>query len=98
MPYRPPVRAHRHQPRQPGGVIFVIGLIILFMNHAIWPGILVLFGLSALANEIARGRPQKGALALLWLGGMAILFSTGAFWPGIFILFFLHWMFSGGRW
>ena len=77
-------------------MIFVIGLVVLLMNHAIWPGILVLIGLSALANEAARGRPAKGALALLWFGGFAVLLATGAFWPGIFILMLLHWMISSG--
>jgi hypothetical protein len=98
VPYRPqmsaPIRRHRASP---GGMIFVIGLVVLLMNHAIWPGILLLIGLSSLANEAARGRPQKGALTLLWFGGFAFLFATGAYWPGILVLMLLHWMISSSR-
>jgi hypothetical protein len=100
-PYRPqaaPARRRHAHGGNPGGMIFVIGLVVLLMNHAIWPGILVLIGLSKLANEAARGRFEKGALALLWFAGIAVLLATGAFWPGIFVLLLLHAMIGGWRW
>jgi hypothetical protein len=71
-------------------MIFLIGLVLLAANNAIWPGILIVIGMSALVSQSAYGRPDKGLRALLWLGGLALLFATGTFWPGILFLLLLN--------
>ena len=100
MPYRParPPQPHAHwRGGNPGNWVFLIGLFLLLSSHQLWPGILVVLK-SAFLNQAARGRPDKGLGALLWLGGLALLIATNAFWPGIFVLLLLHWMPSGWHW
>jgi len=75
--------AARPQGQNPAPFIFLIGLVVLLANGAIWPGILVLIGVSILISQVARGRPDKGMSALFWFGGITLLLATGAFWPGI---------------
>ena len=81
----------------PGAVVFLIGLVALLASHTIWPGILLLLGLTNLVRQGARGRPDHGVRALLWLGGLTLLFATGTFWPGILILIFIGMAIGGGR-
>ena len=98
-PAQPPMTAqHRHGfGNDPGAVVFLIGLVALLASHTIWPGILLLLGLTNLVHQGARGRPDQGVRALLWLGGLTLLFATGTFWPGILILIFISMAMGGGR-
>jgi ribosomal protein L40E len=80
----------RPQAANPAPFIFLIGLVVLLANGAVWPGILVLIGVSILISQVARGRPDKGMSALFWFGGITLLLATGAFWPGIFVLLLLN--------
>lgn len=92
-PYRPaPQRPAQPRPyhQNPAPFIFLIGLVLLFANHVIWPGILILIGISILISQVAHGRPYRGMGALFWVGGIALLLATGAFWPGILVLFLLN--------
>ena len=81
------------------GVIagLVIGLVALLASHTIWPGILLLLGLTNLVHQAARGRPDHGLRALLWLGGLTLLLATKTLWPGILILIFISMALGGGR-
>jgi hypothetical protein len=72
----------------------LIGFIILMMNGLIWPGILLLMGLSSFAKERARGRADRAFGKLLLLGGLTLLFWTHTFWPGILLLMFVMWAFG----
>jgi ribosomal protein L40E len=88
--YPPQTRRHHSQHNEPGALIFVIGLVVLLANHTLWPGLLILIGLSLFVNQIASGRADRGMRTMLWLGGLALLFATGTFWPGLIILFVLQ--------
>jgi hypothetical protein len=90
-PAHPPSTTHRRQgaSHDPGAVVFLIGLLALLASHTIWPGILLLIGLTNLVHQAARGRTDHGVRALLWLGGLTLLFVTKTFWPGILILIFI---------
>jgi ribosomal protein L40E len=100
-PFGPPQvrQARPAAPRHPNPApfVFLIGLIVLLANHTLWPGILVLIGVSMLISQVARGRPDKGMNALFWLGGITLLLATGTFWPGIFVLFLLNTALGGHR-
>jgi hypothetical protein len=85
----------RPQSQNPAPFIFLIGLVVLLANGAVWPGILVLIGVSILIGQVARGRPDKGMSALFWFGGITLLLATGAFWPGIIVLFLLNAVLNG---
>src|SRR5690242_6417249 len=67
-PAQPPVTTQRRQGlgHDPGGVVFLIGLVALLASHTIWPGILLLLGLTNLVHQAARGRPDQGVHGLLW--------------------------------
>jgi hypothetical protein len=92
---RPPHRSAAHNP-QIGALVFLGGLLVLLLTRSIWPGILLLIGISSLVGQSNRGRLDKGLMSLVWWGGLALLFATGTFWPGILVLFFLSMMFGGG--
>jgi ribosomal protein L40E len=97
-PFRPmPPRGPSARPhsQNPAPFIFLIGLVVLLANGALWPGILVLIGVSILISQVARGRPDKGMSALFWFGGITLLLATGAFWPGIIVLFLLNAVLNG---
>ena len=94
-PTPPHVPHARPQTPNPAPFIFLIGLVVLLANGAVWPGILVLIGVSILISQVARGRPDKGMNALFWFGGITLLLATGAFWPGIFVLFLLNAVLNG---
>ncbi len=85
----PPVAPHHHRGarQNPGPIVFLIGLAILLMNGAIWPGILVLIGLSILFTQLARGHTDKAIKAMLWFGGLALMFGSGRFGFGRFMMF-----------
>jgi len=97
-PAQPPTIRPRRQGlgNDPGGVVFLIGLVALLASHTIWPGILLLLGLTNMVHQAARGRPDHGVRGLLWLGGLTLLFATGTLWPGILIIFFLSMAMRGG--
>ncbi|KPV50097.1 hypothetical protein SE17_28950, partial [Kouleothrix aurantiaca] len=78
---------HGGARQNPGPLVFLIGLVILLMNGAIWPGILVLIGLSMLFTQLARGHTDRAVKAMLWFGGLALLFGSGRFGFGRFLMF-----------
>jgi hypothetical protein len=86
----PQARQHRSQHNEPGALIFLIGMVVLLASHTLWPGILMLIGISLVANQIASGYVSQGIRMMLWLGGLTLLFATGTFWPGIIILCILN--------
>lgn len=90
--YRPAAPPHHHggARHMPGPIVFLIGLVILLMSKAIWPGILVLIGLSVLFNQIARGHADKAVKTVVIVGGIALMFSSRHFgFGGIFMLIVL---------
>jgi hypothetical protein len=98
-PAQPPRTAQRQHGfgNDPSPVVFLIGLFALLASHTIWPGILLLLGLTNLIHQGAQGRSDHGVRTLLWLGGLTLLFATGTFWPGILILLFINMAMNGGR-
>jgi len=76
-------------------LLFVVGIFVLLLTHTIWPGILVLIGISTCFGAAARGRGDQALLSLIWWGGLALLFASGTFWPGILVLIFLSMVFGG---
>jgi hypothetical protein len=85
----------RSRGGNPAPVIFLIGLAVLMINNALWPGVLVLLGVCMLIGQVSTGRPAKGFGALFWIGGLMLLLSTGMFWPGIIVLFVMHALLKG---
>jgi hypothetical protein len=68
------------------GGIMLIGIGVLFLLDAFWPGILVVIGLASLPGSVARKGFWAGIQSFVWLAGLAVLFATDTFWPGILIL------------
>lgn len=99
QPYRPAAPPYRpgSARQNPGPIVFLIGLAILLMNGAIWPGILVLIGLSILFSQLAQGNFDKAVKGVVGFGLLAVLFGTGHFWPGGFIMLMIFSMVFGGR-
>ena len=82
-PYAPARRSHGwHNPAP----IFVIGLLFLLITRSLWPGILVLIGVTNFLKSSSRGHGHHATMALLWWVGLAFLFATRTFWPGILVL------------
>lgn len=88
----PPRAAERAGPafgsRQavPIGAVWLIGMAILFWTNTIWPGMLILVGLTSFLSLSNRGRLDQALSPLIFFIGMAVLFWTNWFWPGILIL------------
>lgn len=82
--------------RNPGPLVFVVGLALLLANGALWPGILVLIGVALLVGQLAQGRGDRAIGGLIWFGGLAWLFSSGRLWPGVLVLLLLS-MILGNR-
>jgi hypothetical protein len=94
---QPPAQRRHGVGNDPSPIVFLIGLFALLASHTIWPGILLLVGLTNLVHQGAHGRSDHGVRTLLWLGGLTLLFATGTFWPGILILLFINMAMNGGR-
>jgi len=77
------------------GAIFLFGLALLIFTHWLWPGILVLIGLTSALNALGRGRSADAFQALVWSVGLGILFATGRIWPGIVVLMVISALFGG---
>jgi hypothetical protein len=102
FPVAPPAPAPIYRPqagglRGGGPLLFLIGLFVLLMTGKIWPGILLLIGVSMFVEATMHRRGDKALQALVWWGGLALLFATGTFWPGILLLVFLGMALGGGR-
>ncbi len=76
----------RHRNKEISTPIFFIGLAVLIATGNVWPGILVLVGVTSFISESARGRHRAAMQGLIFWGGLAVLFATGWFWPGILLL------------
>ncbi len=74
------------QSRKLAGAIWLIGLGVLWLTGFIWPGVLVLVGITAFVEEDRRGRRTEGIRTLIFFSGIAVLFWAGVFWPGILVL------------
>lgn len=86
---QPPVRSRpSFGSRQavPIGAVWLIGMGILFFTNTIWPGVLLLVGLTSYLSMGNRGRPEQALSPLFFFTGLAVLFYTNWFWPGILIL------------
>jgi ribosomal protein L40E len=96
----PPRQTHaplrRWHSTHGGAPLFLIGLLFLLITHTIWPGILVLIGITSFLKASSQGRGHKATTALVWWGGLALLFATHLFWPGILVLIGIN-MVLGGR-
>lgn len=95
-----PMQPAQSRGQNPAPFIFIIGLVLLFANHMVWPGILMLIGVSMLIGHVAQGRPARDMRKLFWVIGLLVLFTTGSFFPGIFVLLLLNAImngWSGGR-
>lgn len=80
------------------GAVFLIGLGVLFLTGNLFPGILVLLGVTGYMREAAQGRPRRGLRSLVFFSGLAVLFATHFFFPGILLLFGLLYLIgSEGR-
>ncbi len=72
------------------GAFFLFGLAALVWLDAVWPGILVLIGLTALPILLV----EEGLLMTLWIGtqmslwlvGLPLLIRAGKVWPGVLVL------------
>ncbi|MBA3948285.1 MAG: zinc ribbon domain-containing protein [Herpetosiphonaceae bacterium] len=90
----------RGRGRRGGVGIFPIGMLILFVTGWWWPGILVLFGITALLDRVGGGRYRSGIPALIFFLALALLFSTHQFgnmwffWPFLWMLPASLWWFS----
>ncbi|HEY0607245.1 MAG TPA: zinc ribbon domain-containing protein [Herpetosiphonaceae bacterium] len=69
------------------GAFFLIGLGVLFLTGTLFPGILVLLGVTAFISQNGREHQNKGLAALIFFTGLAVLFWTNSIFPGILILF-----------
>ena len=74
----------------PAPFVFLIGLAVLLIKGLLWPGILILLGVTLLVSQSSRGRPDRAIGGMIWLVGLAVLFGTGKFWPGIVVLWLIH--------
>ncbi len=102
-PAAPPVRRTRHQGGPFGAILLIVGVLMLFGTHSIWPGILWLIAVWSAVTAVNANRPQQAIQSLIWWGGIAFLFTTGMFWPGILVLIILNmavggWGWPNGRW
>ena len=86
MAPRPAVSMPSGRLASMNGALWLIGLGVLFLMHAIWPGILILVGISSYLMDSARGNQQKGLRTLVFFVGLALLTWTNRFFPGILIL------------
>ena len=101
QPYRPaPIFRPSAPRRNPAPIVFLVGLVLLMANGALWPGILVLMGVTMLVRQVARGRPDRAVGILIWIVALAFLVNSSMLWPGIFVLLFLSGIFGrwGGHW
>jgi hypothetical protein len=79
----------RRSSETAGGIIgglFLIGLALLFATGTIWPGILVLVGITAFVGAATNGEARGGFIGAAFMVGMAFLFASDTFWPGILVL------------
>jgi len=72
------------------GGIWLIGIAVLAVTGWWWPGIMVLFGISALVGGLQSGGSWEqrlgGIQGAIWTFGIAVLAVTGWWWPGIMVL------------
>lgn len=75
---------HKKHGDQVSGGVFLIGLGILFLTGAWWPGILLLIGATALAKGIFNGDSSEhwGGVFLI---GLALFFWVGFRWELLLI-------------
>ncbi len=70
---RPRQRAHRRDWEAASMAIFLIGLGVLLLSGAFWPGILIVVGLSSFVQVAGKGRVAEGLRNTFWLFGLAFL-------------------------
>ncbi len=71
------------------GIVFLIGLgtLMIFFPKLIWPGILVVIGITNFIRAGGNGDVIGGTRSVMWLFGLAVLFLMPRLLvPGIFVL------------
>ncbi|EFO80208.1 hypothetical protein OSCT_1942 [Oscillochloris trichoides DG-6] len=79
------------------GIVFLIGLgtLMIFFPKLVWPGILVIIGITNFIRASGHGDVVGGTRSVLWLFGMALLFLMPRLLvPGIFVLIALSAIFE----
>ena len=66
--------------------LFMLGIILLVTTGNLWPGILVLLGITGAIDELNQGRVRAALARAVFLIGTAVLFFSGSIWPGILIV------------
>ncbi len=66
--------------------LFMLGIMLLVITGNVWPGILVLLGITGAIDELGRGRARAALARAVFLIGTAVLFFSGTIWPGILIV------------
>ncbi|MBZ0294848.1 MAG: hypothetical protein K8L99_19965 [Anaerolineae bacterium] len=79
---------------QISGGVFLIGLAVLFMTGAWWPGILFVIGASTIARGVAEGQSWYNVPGGVWMIGLGLLFWFGFRWELILILVGLSMLFG----
>ena len=64
----------------------MLGIMLLVITGNVWPGILVLLGITGAIDELGRGRARAALARAVFLIGTAVLFFSGTIWPGILIV------------
>ncbi|GAB4572197.1 MAG: hypothetical protein Kow0077_10910 [Anaerolineae bacterium] len=67
----------RQHAEQVAGGVFLIGLAVLFMTGAWWPGIMFVIGASSLARGLAQGNNWHTMQGGLWMIGIGLMFLFG---------------------
>lgn len=100
-----PHKQHRQQKQRPrkqqqadhSFPVFIIGVLFLIAIGNIWPGILVLLGLTRFMKHQARGRANRALGKLIFWVGLAALWYTPFLWPGVVLLLFASHMIGKQR-
>lgn len=79
---------------QIAGGVFLIGLAVLFMTGAWWPGILFVIGASSIARGVAEGQDWYNVPGGVWMIGLGLLFWFGFRWELLLIFAGLSMLFG----
>lgn len=76
----------RRHNKEAIGAVWLIGMGVLLLTGEVFPGVLVLIGLTAYLSQSAHGRNDKAMQSLLFFAGLAVLFWANFIFPGILFL------------
>lgn len=87
QPYTPsPARGFGTRQAVPIGAIWLIGIAVLAITNAWWPGILILIGMTSFVSLMNRGPINHAVSPLIFFIGMAVIAYFNWWWPGMLIL------------